>query len=101
MPAFLQNIHPIFFLIVATALEVSGDAVIRMAIYDHAGLYRIALFLGGAVLGSHRVRRQSAAGEPGSLGAKETVPKKQGSAGRWTASFSTSRSSWITGSFMS
>lgn len=50
MPAMLQTIHPIFFLIVATALEVSGDAVLRLAIYDRAGLYRVALFLIGAVL---------------------------------------------------
>ncbi|HEY4940068.1 MAG TPA: hypothetical protein VII56_01465 [Rhizomicrobium sp.] len=46
----LQGIHPIFFLIVATTLEVSGDAVIRMAMFDHAGLYRIALFVAGAAL---------------------------------------------------
>ena len=46
----LQGIHPIFFLIVATTLEVSGDAVVRMAIYDHAGWYRVGLFVAGAVL---------------------------------------------------
>ncbi len=46
----LQGIHPIFFLIVATVLEVSGDAVLRMAIFDHAGLWRIGLFAAGAVL---------------------------------------------------
>lgn len=46
----LQGIHPIFFLIVATAVEVSGDAVVRMAIFDHTGLYRIALFALGAAL---------------------------------------------------
>ncbi len=46
----LQGIHPIFFLIVATTLEVSGDAVVRMAIFNHAGLWRIALFAGGAAL---------------------------------------------------
>jgi len=48
----LQNVHPIFFLIVATALEVSGDAVIRLALYDHAGvsLARTGLFLGGTAL---------------------------------------------------
>jgi len=40
----VQIIHPIFFLIAATTLEVSGDAIVRMAIYDHAGFYRIALF---------------------------------------------------------
>jgi hypothetical protein len=29
MKSILQNIHPIFFLIIATTLEVSGDALIR------------------------------------------------------------------------
>ena len=38
------------FLLIATTLEVSGDAVVRMAIYDHAGPVRVALFLAGAVL---------------------------------------------------
>jgi hypothetical protein len=42
--------HPLVFLLIATTLEVSGDAVVRMAIYDHAGPIRVALFLAGAVL---------------------------------------------------
>ena len=48
----LQGIHPVFFLIVATTLEVSGDAVVRLALYDHtnAWLIRIALFAVGAAL---------------------------------------------------
>src|SRR5665213_1740316 len=46
----LQGLHPIFFLLVATTLEVSGDAVLRLAIFDHAGLWRIALFVAGAAL---------------------------------------------------
>jgi hypothetical protein len=46
----VQIIHPIFFLIAATTLEVSGDAIVRMAIYDHAGFYRMALFAAGAAL---------------------------------------------------
>ena len=46
----LQNVHPLFFLIVATSLEVSGDAVVRIAIYNQVGLGRIGLLLGGAVL---------------------------------------------------
>jgi hypothetical protein len=46
----IQNIHPIFLLIAATVLEVSGDAVVRLAIYDHAGYYRFALFAVGAAL---------------------------------------------------
>jgi hypothetical protein len=50
MMKMLQNIHPIFFLVVATALEVSGDAVVRMGIYNHVGHVRIALFFAGAAL---------------------------------------------------
>jgi small multidrug resistance family-3 protein len=46
LPAF----HPLAFLIVATTLEVCGDAVVRKAIYDHTGLARIGLALAGAVL---------------------------------------------------
>jgi len=42
----------IAFLIAATVLEVSGDAVIRIALHDHAGitLLRLALFALGASL---------------------------------------------------
>jgi hypothetical protein len=50
MNKLLQNIHPLVFLLIATTLEVSGDAVVRMALYDHAGTLRIGLFLGGACL---------------------------------------------------
>jgi small multidrug resistance family-3 protein len=46
----LHGIHPIVVLLIATTLEVSGDAVLRLAIYDHAGPYRIALFAAGAAL---------------------------------------------------
>jgi hypothetical protein len=46
----LQNVHPLIFLLVATTLEVSGDAVVRMAIYDSVGLARIGLMLAGAIL---------------------------------------------------
>ena len=46
----LHAIHPIVFLLIATTLEVSGDAVLRMAIFDHAGPWRIALFVAGAAL---------------------------------------------------
>jgi hypothetical protein len=30
------------FLLVATALEVSGDATVRLAIFNHAGLIRLS-----------------------------------------------------------
>jgi small multidrug resistance family-3 protein len=46
----LHGVPPLVFLIVATTLEASGDAVVRMAIYDHAGSVRIGLFLAGAAL---------------------------------------------------
>jgi hypothetical protein len=40
------------FLLAATVVEVSGDAVIRIALYNHAGLsaVRIALFVLGSAL---------------------------------------------------
>lgn len=50
MKSILQNIHPIFFLIIATTLEVSGDAIIRKTIYEHTGMARIAFGLTGALL---------------------------------------------------
>jgi small multidrug resistance family-3 protein len=46
----LQNIHPIIFLIIATVLEVSGDAIIRKSMYNHVGMARIALMILGAIL---------------------------------------------------
>ena len=46
-----QNLPALAFLLVATTLEVSGDAVVRLAIYNHAGLIRLALMLlAGAAL---------------------------------------------------
>jgi small multidrug resistance family-3 protein len=46
----LQSIPIPLLLLVATTLEVSGDAVVRLAIYHHTGLLRMGLFLAGAVL---------------------------------------------------
>lgn len=46
----LQTFPAVFFLIIATLLEVSGDATVRLAIYNATGPYRIALFLAGAAL---------------------------------------------------
>ncbi len=46
----LQGIHPLLLLLVATTLEASGDAIVRMAMYNHAGVLRVALFLVGAAL---------------------------------------------------
>lgn len=47
---FNQRIHPIFFLIVATILEVCGDAIVRRSIYEYTGTYRILCFVIGAAL---------------------------------------------------
>lgn len=46
----LQGVPLLVLLLIATALEASGDAIIRMAIYKHAGLIRIGMFLAGAAL---------------------------------------------------
>ncbi len=46
----LQGVHPLVFLLIATVLEATGDAVVRQAIYDHSGAVRIGWFLAGAGL---------------------------------------------------
>jgi hypothetical protein len=46
----LQAINPIVLLLIATTLEVSGDAVVRMAMYNHVGMIRVGLFFVGALL---------------------------------------------------
>jgi hypothetical protein len=46
----LQSVPIPVLLLIATALEASGDAIVRLAIYRHVGLIRIALFLAGAAL---------------------------------------------------
>ena len=46
----LQSFPIPLLLLVATTLEVSGDAIVRMGLYQHAGLLRLACFLGGAAL---------------------------------------------------
>jgi hypothetical protein len=50
VPNVLQGIPAVVLLLVATILEVSGDAVVRTAMYNHVGLVRAGLFLGGAAL---------------------------------------------------
>lgn len=46
----LQNFPIPLLLLVATTLEVSGDAIVRMGLYQHAGLLRLACFFSGAAL---------------------------------------------------
>jgi hypothetical protein len=46
----MQIIQPLLFLVLATTLEVSGDAIVRIAIYNHAGLSRAGLMIAGAAL---------------------------------------------------
>ena len=46
----LQSVPIALLLLVATTVEASGDAVIRLAIYNHTGLIRVALLLAGAAL---------------------------------------------------
>jgi small multidrug resistance family-3 protein len=42
--------NPLMLLLIATTLEVSGDAIVRKALYEYAGAARLGLFLGGAAL---------------------------------------------------
>lgn len=46
----LQGIPPLLLLLIATILEVSGDAVIRLGIYSHSGLLRVGLLAAGGLL---------------------------------------------------
>ncbi|MEJ0099316.1 MAG: hypothetical protein WDO12_06045 [Pseudomonadota bacterium] len=50
MLKILQALPIPLLLLIATTLEVSGDAAVRVAIYNHSGLARIALLLAGAAL---------------------------------------------------
>lgn len=50
MRDLLQQLPLLVLLVVATLLEVCGDAVIRIALNDHAGLARAGLFVLGATL---------------------------------------------------
>jgi small multidrug resistance family-3 protein len=50
VPNALQGIPAVVLLLAATILEVSGDAVVRMALYNQVGVVRFWLFLGGAAL---------------------------------------------------
>jgi hypothetical protein len=50
MPKTFAVAYPLALLLVATLLEVSGDAVVRMAIYQHTGAVRLGLFACGAAL---------------------------------------------------
>jgi hypothetical protein len=46
----LGSFAPVLFLLIATSVEVSGDALIRKSLFDHTGLARIGLFAAGAAL---------------------------------------------------
>jgi small multidrug resistance family-3 protein len=46
----LPNIHPVWFLLIATTLEVTGDALVRKAMYEHIGVERVGFFAAGAAL---------------------------------------------------
>ena len=50
MAKYLQNIHPWYFILAATVLEVSGDALVRSSIYNSYGMARLGPMLLGALL---------------------------------------------------
>jgi len=45
-----QSLSALGFLLVATTLEVSGDAIVRLALYDQTGRMRLIFILVGAIL---------------------------------------------------
>ncbi len=45
-----QSLSALGFLLVATTLEVTGDALVRLSIYHHQGPIRLLLMLAGACL---------------------------------------------------
>jgi len=47
---YFKNLNPLIVLVIATACEVSGDAVVRLGLFNHAGAARLAFFMAGAVL---------------------------------------------------
>ena len=46
----LQNVTIVGFLLIATTLEVSGDAIVRIGIYNNTSVARPVLMLSGAAL---------------------------------------------------
>jgi small multidrug resistance family-3 protein len=46
----LATLNPFVLLLIATVLEVSGDAVVRLALHHGAGPVRVLLFAAGAAL---------------------------------------------------
>jgi hypothetical protein len=45
-----QSLPALALLLLATTLEVSGDALVRVAIYNHVGVSRLGVMLAGAAL---------------------------------------------------
>ena len=50
MLEIFKNLNPLVVLVIATACEVSGDAIVRLAIFNHSGAVRLGAFLAGAGL---------------------------------------------------
>jgi hypothetical protein len=48
--SILQSMPLVLILLIASILEVSGDAVVRTAIYNHSGGSRVGIFVVGATL---------------------------------------------------
>lgn len=47
---FFQSVPIPLLLLIATTLEVSGDAVVRLGLYNNVGASRVALICAGALL---------------------------------------------------
>jgi small multidrug resistance family-3 protein len=46
----LPQFQTLGFLVIATTLEVTGDAIVRIGLFHHAGMARAGIMLAGALL---------------------------------------------------
>lgn len=46
----MNYLRPLLFLILATTLEVTGDAIVRVALFKHVGLARVGVMATGGLL---------------------------------------------------
>lgn len=50
MIEWMRSVPVVVILLIATILEVSGDAVVRSGLFQHTGAMRVAIMLAGAAL---------------------------------------------------
>ena len=46
----MKILQPLIFLVIATTVEVIGDAIVRIAMFNHVGMTRIGIMAAGGLL---------------------------------------------------